>query len=187
MAVLGRIFKCRGVRASGEVVAGGGEDVLEHCWGELAGEGVLLTGVVGGEEEVGFIGRRVGEPMEGTVSETGLALRLVVLRLEEMYRGVEGVLAKGEDAFEVGEEAEGLLEEGAAGFDFLGERLVAGGRAMAHAGDGAVVVVTPVYEDAAASTRLFRELAETFGKELYIVAVDDGSVRVYNRRRLPGK
>lgn len=39
------------------------------------------------------------------------------------------------------------------------------------------IVVTPVYEDAEASSRLFRELAAQFGKKIYIVAVDDGSVR----------
>ncbi len=39
------------------------------------------------------------------------------------------------------------------------------------------IVITPVYEDAEASSRLFRELAAQFGKKIYIVAVDDGSVR----------
>ena len=41
-----------------------------------------------------------------------------------------------------------------------------------------VVVVTPVYEDAEASGRLFRELREVLGERLRIVAVDDGSVRM---------
>lgn len=40
-----------------------------------------------------------------------------------------------------------------------------------------LVVVTPVYEDAEASSRLFEELAVQFGKQVYVVAVDDGSVR----------
>lgn len=40
-----------------------------------------------------------------------------------------------------------------------------------------VIVVTPVYEDAEASSRLFRELAAEFGSGVFIVAVDDGSVR----------
>jgi glycosyltransferase involved in cell wall biosynthesis len=39
------------------------------------------------------------------------------------------------------------------------------------------VVVTPVYEDAEASGRLFRELRASLGDKLFIVAVDDGSVR----------
>lgn len=39
------------------------------------------------------------------------------------------------------------------------------------------VVVTPVYEDIDASSRLFRELATVMGPELYVVAIDDGSVR----------
>jgi len=39
------------------------------------------------------------------------------------------------------------------------------------------LVVTPVYEDVEASSRLFRELAAVMGPELYVVAVDDGSVR----------
>lgn len=43
--------------------------------------------------------------------------------------------------------------------------------------EGAVVVVTPIYEDAAASAKLFLELVGAFGRSLYIVAVDDGSVR----------
>ncbi len=40
-----------------------------------------------------------------------------------------------------------------------------------------VIVVTPVYEDAEASSRLFRELAAEFGFSIFIIAVDDGSVR----------
>jgi hypothetical protein len=39
-----------------------------------------------------------------------------------------------------------------------------------------VVVVMPVYEDAVASTRLFAELKAVLGEELFVVAVDDGSV-----------
>jgi hypothetical protein len=37
------------------------------------------------------------------------------------------------------------------------------------------VVVTPVYEDLEASSRLFHELAAQFQNEIYVVAVDDGS------------
>ena len=40
-----------------------------------------------------------------------------------------------------------------------------------------LVIVTPVYEDVEASSRLFKELGTVFGKEIYVVAVDDGSVR----------
>jgi glycosyltransferase involved in cell wall biosynthesis len=40
-----------------------------------------------------------------------------------------------------------------------------------------LVVVTPVYEDVEVATRLFKELASVFGPQVYIVAVDDGSVR----------
>ncbi len=39
------------------------------------------------------------------------------------------------------------------------------------------VVVTPVYEDRAASSRLFLELASCYGSRVYVVAVDDGSLR----------
>lgn len=39
------------------------------------------------------------------------------------------------------------------------------------------VIVTPVFEDAEAASRLFRELSDTFGRETYVVAVDDGSIR----------
>ena len=40
-----------------------------------------------------------------------------------------------------------------------------------------LVIVTPVYEDTEASTQLFKELATIFGQAVYIVVVDDGSVR----------
>lgn len=44
--------------------------------------------------------------------------------------------------------------------------------------DGGVkVIVTPVFEDTEASTRLFRELVLALGDQVYLVAVDDGSVR----------
>lgn len=39
------------------------------------------------------------------------------------------------------------------------------------------VVITPVYEDAVASARLFKELRTALGDTLFIIAVDDGSVR----------
>jgi glycosyltransferase involved in cell wall biosynthesis len=41
----------------------------------------------------------------------------------------------------------------------------------------ALVIVTPVFEDRDASTRLFRELRKTLGPDVFIVAVDDGSIR----------
>jgi polyisoprenyl-phosphate glycosyltransferase len=40
-----------------------------------------------------------------------------------------------------------------------------------------LVVVTPVYEDVKASSRLFKELGAQFHDDIFIVAVDDGSVR----------
>lgn len=40
-----------------------------------------------------------------------------------------------------------------------------------------LVIVTPVYEDVEASSRLFKELNKALGPDVYIVAVDDGSVR----------
>ena len=40
-----------------------------------------------------------------------------------------------------------------------------------------LIIVTPVYEDVEASTKLFQELAKEFAQDLYIVAVDDGSVK----------
>lgn len=40
-----------------------------------------------------------------------------------------------------------------------------------------VVIVTPVYEDRDASSRLFEELVAVFGQRLFLIAVDDGSVR----------
>lgn len=40
-----------------------------------------------------------------------------------------------------------------------------------------LIVVTPVYEDVEASSRLFMELSAQFGNRVFVVAVDDGSVR----------
>ena len=40
-----------------------------------------------------------------------------------------------------------------------------------------IVIVTPVYEDQEASGRLFKELSKELGRRVYVVAVDDGSVR----------
>ncbi|NWF47986.1 glycosyltransferase [Hydrogenophaga sp. D2P1] len=40
-----------------------------------------------------------------------------------------------------------------------------------------LIVVTPVYEDVEACSRLFKELADQFNDRLFVVAVDDGSVR----------
>jgi glycosyltransferase involved in cell wall biosynthesis len=40
-----------------------------------------------------------------------------------------------------------------------------------------LVIVTPVYEDVEAASKLFQELSKVFGRDVYIVAVDDGSVR----------
>lgn len=40
-----------------------------------------------------------------------------------------------------------------------------------------LIIVMPVYEDVEASTKLFQELASTFDKKVYIIAVDDGSVK----------
>ncbi|HVZ46075.1 MAG TPA: glycosyltransferase [Ramlibacter sp.] len=42
--------------------------------------------------------------------------------------------------------------------------------------DDRVVIVTPVYEDAAAATQLLRELAKELGPSVHVIAVDDGSV-----------
>lgn len=39
------------------------------------------------------------------------------------------------------------------------------------------VIVTPVYEDAEASAKLFLALGELYGSQAYVVAVDDGSVQ----------
>lgn len=39
------------------------------------------------------------------------------------------------------------------------------------------IVVTPVYEDAEASGLLFRELSAYYGSDVFVVAVDDGSVK----------
>jgi hypothetical protein len=43
--------------------------------------------------------------------------------------------------------------------------------------DKSVIVVTPVYEDVQASSMLFKELALELGQDVFIIAVDDGSVK----------
>jgi hypothetical protein len=40
-----------------------------------------------------------------------------------------------------------------------------------------LVIVTPVFEDWEASSRLFKELARELGQQMFVVAVDDGSVK----------
>ncbi len=40
-----------------------------------------------------------------------------------------------------------------------------------------VIVVTPVYEDVEASSQLFKELAAQLNNDVFVVAVDDGSVK----------
>jgi glycosyltransferase involved in cell wall biosynthesis len=40
-----------------------------------------------------------------------------------------------------------------------------------------LIVVTPIYEDTEASSRLFKELSSVFDAKVFIVAVDDGSIR----------
>src|SRR5512140_511659 len=49
--------------------------------------------------------------------------------------------------------------------------------AMASRPPPPLVVVTPIYEDAEAASRLFADLAAHLGTGVFIVAVDDGSVR----------
>lgn len=44
-------------------------------------------------------------------------------------------------------------------------------------GESNIVVIAPVYEDLVASRKLFEELGREFKDSLYIVAVDDGSVK----------
>lgn len=39
------------------------------------------------------------------------------------------------------------------------------------------IILTPVYEDVEASSKLFKELSKEFDNNVYIVAVDDGSVK----------
>jgi polyisoprenyl-phosphate glycosyltransferase len=43
--------------------------------------------------------------------------------------------------------------------------------------DYKLIIVTPAYEDVEASSRLFKELATQFKKAVFVVAVDDGSVK----------
>lgn len=43
--------------------------------------------------------------------------------------------------------------------------------------DHQLIVITPVYEDIEASSRLFRELAHHFQENFFLVAVDDGSIK----------
>jgi hypothetical protein len=43
--------------------------------------------------------------------------------------------------------------------------------------DAKLIVVVPIYEDAEAGSLLFKELAQQFGHDVFVVAVDDGSIR----------
>jgi polyisoprenyl-phosphate glycosyltransferase len=56
-------------------------------------------------------------------------------------------------------------------------------------GEHTLIIVTPVYEDTEASSRLFSELALQFGNDVFVVAVDDGSVKqplqIANLERAP--
>lgn len=40
-----------------------------------------------------------------------------------------------------------------------------------------IIIVTPVYEDLVASRQLFEELGRVLGHDLFVVAIDDGSIR----------
>ena len=40
-----------------------------------------------------------------------------------------------------------------------------------------LIIITPIYEDTKASSRLFRELHNIFGDNIFVIAVDDGSVQ----------
>lgn len=40
-----------------------------------------------------------------------------------------------------------------------------------------LVIITPIYEDREAASRLLSELASSFDREIFVVAVDDGSVK----------
>ena len=57
--------------------------------------------------------------------------------------------------------------------------------------DSRFLVVTPVFEDREAASRLFRELAAAYGQQAHVVAVEDGSVRhpvtVQDFAGLPGE
>ncbi len=48
---------------------------------------------------------------------------------------------------------------------------------MNYIADDHFIIVTPVYEDSEAASKLFQELNAEFGDKVYIVAVDDGSIR----------
>ena len=40
-----------------------------------------------------------------------------------------------------------------------------------------LIVVTPIYEDVEASSRLFKEIKDQFQENVFLVAIDDGSVK----------
>jgi polyisoprenyl-phosphate glycosyltransferase len=43
--------------------------------------------------------------------------------------------------------------------------------------NNSIIIITPVYEDVDASTKLFTELARQYGRGIRIIAIDDGSIR----------
>ena len=48
---------------------------------------------------------------------------------------------------------------------------------MKTGNSSSIVIVTPIYEDVEVACRLFGELREVLGPNIYVVAVDDGSIR----------
>jgi glycosyltransferase involved in cell wall biosynthesis len=44
-------------------------------------------------------------------------------------------------------------------------------------GNHSIIIVTPVYEDREASSKLFKELSQLLKGQIYVVAIDDGSVK----------
>lgn len=48
---------------------------------------------------------------------------------------------------------------------------------MSSISSSPIIVLMPVYEDVEASTQLFRHLAQQMGNDVFVVAVDDGSVK----------
>jgi hypothetical protein len=111
----------------GQLLAGVGEDVVEHFAGEAAGGGVLLAGVVRAEEP----GRRLR--VEDAVAEIEAA------EGRNSRVNIEGEAAEDEHAAEVFEEGEFAFEIGLAGADLVRVGLVIGWGATDGGGDPGVV------------------------------------------------
>src|SRR6516225_8922376 len=96
------------------------EDTIERGPGEFAGEGVLLTGVVGAEEEIG------AEVRLGAMGKSGTGTGLHVQRSQGAERAIPGKGAQANDDAQAAQQTYVLDQIGKAGIALVGAGPVAG-------------------------------------------------------------